>query len=209
MVSTQETFNKDLEQVAPRIAATVTVINQCIQENQRPLFGAPKLGLTMREVIKWINRKQGKNDVDWEEHALRLLESRVPEKFYSEFIQCLRNERAFPSLNDPSFRVKIASNQISLHCPPHLPISYSFADAKVVNDLQLLNAPQNMLLSLWRVFAAVDQHEPVLLLGPTCFKSYLIKIWSKLMTKESDICTITCSTSTETSDLIGSIRYAS
>ncbi|CAF2953951.1 unnamed protein product [Rotaria sp. Silwood2] len=199
-------FNDDLKRIAPQIASTVSILNQYIQEKQRPLFGAAKLGLTMREVIKWINRKQRKNDVDWEEHALRLLESRVPNKFYDEFIQCLRNERAFPLLMDPQFRVKIENNQISLHCPPRLPISYSFADTKIAVDLQLSNAPQNFLLSLWRIFAAVEQHEPVLLLGPTCYKSYLIKIWSKLMAKEFDICTITCSTSTETNDLIGSIR---
>ncbi|CAF4468687.1 unnamed protein product, partial [Didymodactylos carnosus] len=114
----------------------------------------------MREVIKWINRKQRKNDVDWEEHALRLLESRVPRIFYNEFIQCLRNERAFPSLMDPPFRVKIENNQISLHCPHRLSILYTFTDTKVALDLELSNAPQNFLLSLWRIFAAVDQHEP-------------------------------------------------
>lgn len=203
----QETFNKDLRQVASRIASTVTVLNQYIQDKQRPLFGAPKLGLTMREVVKWINRKQHKSDVDWEEHALRLLESRVPKKFYDEFLQCLRHEKAFPSLMTPRFTVKIENKQISLHCPPQSPISYSFVDEKVVKDLQLSDAPQNFLLTLWRMFAAVEQHEPVLLLGPTCYKSYLIKVWSKLMAKELELCTITCSTSTETNDLIGSIRY--
>ena len=199
-------FNKDLKQVAPRIAATVTIFNQYIDQKQRPLFGAPKLGLTMREVIKWINRKQRKNDVTWEEHALRLLESRVPKKFYNEFISCLRDPRAFPELIDSSFTIKIDKNQISFHCSSNLPVSYSFPNSKVVADLQLSSAPQHLLLSLWRIFAAVDQHEPVLLLGPTCYKSYLVKIWSKLMAKESDLCTITCATSTETNDLIGSIR---
>ncbi|CAF1192426.1 unnamed protein product, partial [Didymodactylos carnosus] len=201
-----QSFNDDLKHVASRIASTVTILNRYIDEKQRPLFGAPKLGLTMREVIKWINRKQRKVDVEWEDHVLRLLESRVPKKFYDEFIQCLRQEQAFPRLIDPPFKVKVENVQISLLCPPRLPISYSFADSNAAKDLQLSTAPQNLLLSLWRVFAAADQHEPVLLLGPTCFKSYLIKIWAKVMAKESDLCTITCSTSTETNDLIGSIR---
>ena len=203
---TSKSFNDDLKRIAPQIAATVTSLNRYIDEKQRPLFGAPKLSVTMREVIKWINRKQRNVDVEWEDHALLLLESRVPTKFHDEFLQCLRQEHAFPKLIDPSIKVKIEQNQISLLRPPRLPISYSFEDVNAARDLQISAAPQNVLLALWRVFAAVDQHEPVLLLGPTCYKSYLIKTWAKLMAKESDLCTITCSTSTETTDLIGSIR---
>ncbi|CAF4758962.1 unnamed protein product, partial [Rotaria sp. Silwood1] len=204
--TSSKTFHDDLKLVAPRIASTVTILNRYIEEKQQPLFGAAKLGLTMREVIKWINRKQRKIDVAWEEHALRLLESRVPKKFYSEFMKCLKHEQAFPKLIDPSFKIKVEHDQISLHCPPRLPISYSFINTDAAKKLQLSSAPQNLLLSLWRLFAAAEQHEPVLLLGSTCYKSYLIKVWSKLMGKESDLCTITCSTSTETNDLIGSIR---
>ncbi|CAF0790029.1 unnamed protein product [Adineta steineri] len=198
------TFDNDLKKVAPQIAAMVTNLNRQIDEKQQPLLGAPKLGLTMREVIKWINRKQRKTDVDWDEHALRLLESRVPKNLNNAFITCLQT--SFPQLIDPPSHVKIEGNQISLNRPPRLPISYTFANFDAAINLQLSSAPQKLLLSLWRVFAAVEQHEPILLLGPTCYKTELIKIWSKLMAKESELCIITCSTSTETNDLIGSIR---
>ncbi|CAF3998811.1 unnamed protein product, partial [Didymodactylos carnosus] len=200
-------FDDDLKKVAPQIASMVTNLNRQIIEKQQPILGAPKLGLTMREVIKWINRKQRKPDVDWYEHALRLLESRVPKNLNSVFITCLQT--SFGQLIDPPSHVKIEGNQISLNRPPSLPISYTFTNLDAAINLQLSSAPQKLLLSLWRVFAAVEQHEPILLLGPTCYKSELIKIWSKLMAKESELCIITCSTSTETNDLIGSIsmRY--
>ncbi|CAF3432646.1 unnamed protein product [Rotaria socialis] len=199
-------FDDDLEKVAPKIASMVTNLNKEIDEKQQPLLGAPKLGLTMREVIKWINRKQRKTDVDWDEHALRLLESRVPKKLNDAFIRCLKI--SFPDLIEQVSHVKIEGNQISLTRPLCLPISYKFANFDAAINLQLSSATasQNLLLSLWRVFAAAEQHEPILLLGPTCYKTELIKIWSKLMAKESELCIITCSTSTETNDLIGSIR---
>jgi midasin (ATPase involved in ribosome maturation) len=205
--STESTsFTNELKTFASRIASTVIHFNRYIEEKQRPLLGARKLQLTMREVIKWIHRKQNKPDVTWEEHALRLFESRVPSVFYKEFIQCLKQDQLLPKLIDSPVKLKVENNQISL-CSSGCPISYSFIDANAAKDLYLSSASQNFLLSLWRIFAAVDQHESVLLLGPTSYKSYLIKVWAKLMAKESNLCTITCSTSTETSDLIGSIRY--
>ena len=198
------TFDADLKKVAPQIASMVTNLNQEINAKQQPILGAPKLGLTMREVIKWINRKQRKNDVDWDEHALRLLESRVPKKLNNAFVTCL--QISFPYLIDSPSYVKIEGNQISLNRPPRLPISYTFIDFDAAIHLQLSSASPNLLLALWRVFAAAEQREPVLLLGPTCYKSELIKIWSKLMAKDSELCVINCSTSTETNDLVGSIR---
>ncbi|UJR09471.1 hypothetical protein I4U23_013709 [Adineta vaga] len=199
-------LNLDLEKFAPRIASTITIVNQSIENKFPGLLGAPKLILTMREVIKWIGRKQKKPDVSWEEHALRLLESRVPKQYYQDFLVCLKDQHALPGLIDAPIQIRIDEKQISLFRSPDLTISYDFTNRNAVEQLQLSSAPKSFLLALWRIFAAVEQHEPVLLLGPTCYKSHLIKVWAKLTNKQSNLCTLTCSTSTETNDLIGSIR---
>jgi hypothetical protein len=196
----------DLEKFAPCIASTITIVNEYIEKNRPGLLGAPKLILTMREVIKWIRRKQQKPHVSWEEHALRLLESRIPKQYYQDFLVCLKDQRALPGLIDAPIQIEIDQEQISLFRSPDLTISYDFLNREAVEQMQLSSAPKSFLLALWRIFAAVEQHEPVLLLGPTCYKSHLIKVWAKLTNRQSNICTITCSTSTETNDLIGSIR---
>lgn len=205
--SSSDSFNRILQSFAPRIASTFIHVNEYIQTKQNRLFGGDHLQLTMREMIKWIRRIKKNTNISWKEHALRLFQSRVPEQFQQEFLQCLQNERALPQSIDTSIRVIIEGHTISLRISISSLMSYSFVNEEFARDLQLQTTPASFLLSLWRIFAAVDQQEPILLLGPTSCKSHLIKIWAKLMGRESNLRIITCSSSTETSDLIGSIRY--
>ena len=199
-------FSQDLEAFSSRLASTIMFLNRYVEEKQRFLFGGDRVQLTMREVIKWIRRKQEKVNVSWQRIGQTLLESRVPKQYYQEFLHCLQHEQALSKFVDSSIKVKIHDSLISLYDSTSSPISYSFVNNEFARESDLSSAPQSFLLSLWRIFAGVHQNEPILLIGPTSSKSHLIRTWSKLMANESNLRTITCSSSTETTDLIGSIR---
>ena len=58
---------------------------------------------------------------------------------------------------------------------------------------------------LWNVCIATACHEPILLIGPTSFKSHLITTWCK-MNQRDDIELILCNEDTESADLLGRLR---
>ena len=202
-------FNEDLQRFSSSLASTIMSLNRCVDEKQRFLFGGDRVQLTMREIIRWIRRKQSKPEVSWPRTGLTLLESRVSRSFREDFFRCLQDDSTLWKSLDGSVTVKVRDNTIALHDSTSSLISYSFVNMEFARESNLSAAPQTFLVPLWQILAAADRGEPVLLRGPMSCKSHLIRTWAKLNANESNLCTINCSSSTEANDLMGSIRFVS
>jgi hypothetical protein len=66
--------------------------------------------------------------------------------------------------------------------------------------------PMRFQHALVRLMQAYKAGEPVLLIGPTSFKSLLVQTWAKLCQKETDMITAYLTPDTETPELIGQMH---
>jgi len=71
--------------------------------------------------------------------------------------------------------------------------------------------PPSLLSVLVRMAFAIKGREPLLLVGPSSFKSHLIQAWSELTqrTSEDERCTIFLTAETESAGLLGEVRASS
>eukprot|EP00961_Rhodomonas_salina_P028121 380087-Rhodomonas_salina.1 len=60
--------------------------------------------------------------------------------------------------------------------------------------------------ALVNVALAAKASEPILLVGPSCYKSLLVRTWAEITGQEEDLVSVNLLQDTETSDILGQIQ---
>ncbi|XP_057291392.1 uncharacterized protein LOC130614024 [Hydractinia symbiolongicarpus] len=194
------------------LAKAYSVINESIKKSSKPLFGAG-VKLTIRELLKWIKRKCIYR-YDWGLIGFDLLYTRVREEdiqllaslLLEAFPKC--NALKKPDLCKPNVMVDRKRMQL---------INRNNTDQRLPNfkipdkdsDMfwnMLTNSSPLFLEKLWNVCIAISCNEPVLLIGPTSYKSHLINTWCKMYQKEANQVIVLCNQATDSADFVGRLR---
>ena len=164
--------------------------------------------VTLREFIKWLRRKEKDTD-SYHLIGYQLFSSRYANNKDVKVI--FKSE--YKKLNAESFddiQMNITQSGSEIHFEESslkmtlkdCDISYSklFQGGK--------KPPQNFVNSLIRLAFAALNKEPIMLIGPSCYKSLLVRTWheiSKRKSKTNNLKIIHLTSDTESSDLIGRI----
>ena len=171
------------------------------------------IAFSMRDIIKWLRRhKHQARSSAWWVSGLFLLSARVQassqasSKLVEAFaaidgwsraasskldalVDIQQTERGV-SMTQGSFNILVQDAQLSA--------SSLFKDRR--------SPPQSFLRALIRVAAAAQHREPVLLVGPTSFKSLLIQTWAAITGAAKTLVKVHLSADTEVPELIGQIQ---
>ncbi|KAK9820719.1 hypothetical protein WJX74_002690 [Apatococcus lobatus] len=177
------------------------------------LQGIDGIDFSMRDIIKWLRRHRqlGRSSVWWVS-GLFLLSSRIQAQSQAS----LRLIDSFTSINGWS-----AAAGFKLDSPVNLQqtvegVSMAQGSLRIlVKDANLSSSslfdnerrpPQSFLRSLIQIAAAAQHQEPILLVGPTSFKSLLIRTWAAITGKNETLKKVHLSADSEVSELIGQIQ---
>jgi hypothetical protein len=209
--------------LAPAVAASIAAVYCALNAVQmvKPL-------LTMREVVKWIRRfnlmKLGQTGTPlpslWVTAGWSLLSPRVEKERHKELGDALC--RAFLSAGK-SLSVDIAQ-PITLE---GLQVRFKQGDATlslpvgdgpgqvrldrsplfvVQRGVLVKSPPKSFQRTLVQVVFATHACEPVLLLGPTCYKSLLVETWCRIFGRTDSLLRVHLTPETESPDLIGQMH---
>ena len=182
-----------------------------------------KFRITMREIIKWSNRHSTYSTFNrasssffadqsnsYTAVALSILSTRynkqLPEimKYFNEI---------WPNVSQRMMKQSVSIEQHKFNNKDGVlfkegGIQVFIEDCKLTNSILFHDnrvPPLTFQKQLVRLaFASVNQ-EPVLLIGPTCYKSILVKTWAEITNQKDSVTTIHLTPDTESSELIGQI----
>ncbi|CAF0973740.1 unnamed protein product [Adineta steineri] len=164
--------------------------------------------ITFRELVKWLHRHQlfSSKKENWSLTGLSLLAGKYP-------IESTIRQQLIISLNNTWPHVIIPSN-------PEVKIEETGANFVLFkeNDLSvevetksfkqslILSSPKSFQRSLVRIALAIHAGEPVLLVGPTSSKTFLVETWAKLINRHDELVKIHLTPESEAADLVGEIQ---
>ncbi len=194
--------------VAPTDAQQIACVYQHLQQSGTPC--------TMREVIKWVRRvqlfngngKQGSATwpvVGMSLFAPRMLPDSVEAKqLHKALLQTswsvadISSQQAV-SVTDTPLGVRFTEGHLSVIVPgSQLNRSFLFKNQR--------QPPKQFVRSLVRLAFAVMNHEPVLLVGPTSYKTLLVSTWVALQGRAQDLVKVHLTADTESTELVGQIQ---
>ena len=168
--------------------------------------------ITLRELIKWLRRgKELKGSPSALDCRLgyQLISSRYLAK---ERLEALRNILAgvwslsSQSLADEDFEVIQNGSNVTFR---ESDINLTLAHLNLENSILFRNRrrpPKCFIKSLVRLAFAAHNKEPILLVGPSSYKSLLVKTWTQICSQDSKLVTVYLTSGSETSELIGQIQ---
>ncbi|WIA29986.1 hypothetical protein OEZ86_000084 [Tetradesmus obliquus] len=173
-------------------------------------ISSSQLGITLREVMK-ILRRHVVLGLPLPDAAVSLLAPRVAHgsaaaQQLQQQLQALGGDFAsavLPQLSDYRLTSLGAGRGVRLAAGPTCYIDVLGADLARIKQHGPL--PAALTAGLVQVAFAVAAAEPVMLLGPTCFKSKLVALWAELMGLTEDVVRVHLSPETEGCALIGQI----
>lgn len=218
----------DIKDTVHKLARVYMNINNAIAtDNIRPFGGDTQpIRLTMRELVKWINRRAKNPCTPWGVHGMQLLLPRIKklelvkevgDMITSQFpdaqmyhdIKCLV-EDSNPYLPQLLY-VPITLNQKFVMggiaaTEGEESQSLGMMNPHSVALLEMLKkSPDSFRYSLMQLRGTLAAKEPALLIGPTGKKSRLITSYVQLSGCRR-VRTVYCTADMETSDLIGYVR---
>ena len=191
-------------------------IDEKTAENVSKLYNQmknTKFRLTMREIIKWLNRQALFQQVN-REYFIKLYS-------YPQVLFSILGAR-FPTqlstlqtnIND-IWKMRVNTNEVANITKYDDYIEFKEGPLEVrVKGIQLNRSvlfqnrvpPPTFTKYLVRLAIALQNKEPVLLIGPTCFKSLLIQTWIEITNRTNDCEFVYLTSETETNELIGQIN---
>lgn len=66
--------------------------------------------------------------------------------------------------------------------------------------------PDSLVRALVKVAFAAHSKEPILLVGPSCFKTLLVNSWARMCGRQDELITVHLTRDTETTELVGQIQ---
>lgn len=174
--------------------------------------------ITMRELIKWIRRRfnfHGKQDENlaWFYSGQALLLPRAATEKSARVISTALEQEfnishgpgqmvGSPPLDPNIARFTSTGGQDSFVVivgSAHCEVRGCLTRAPLWSD----KLPEAFIKSLALLFLAVDNNEPVMLVGPTAYKSVLVETWAWITGRENEVEKCFLSAETESTDLIG------
>jgi hypothetical protein len=151
-----------------------------------------QLGITLREVMKML-RRHVVLELPLPDAVVSVLAPRVPHgsaaaKRLQEQLQALGGDFAslvLPQLSDYSLTSLRNAGGVRFAAGPSCHVDVPGADLQRIKQHGPL--PAALQVGLVQVAFAVAASEPVMLLGPTCFKSKLVALWAELMGQHEEI----------------------
>ena len=163
--------------------------------------------ITVREVIKWIRRKSIFPKANFGKIGFELLYTKVKDpdklsKILKGIFKELTDVNLKPDIDiDVEGKTLLNKNNEGIKIPP-----FKESDPKFWTELKNSSSKLPTFKEhLWNISVAAACHEPILLIGPTSFKSHLISTWCK-MNQRNDIDLVLCNDDTESADLLGRLR---
>lgn len=226
-----EFSKKDIEEIilqrteilSPEVRTNVTKIARKLSEayeelnaarkDKKPLF-PPGIKMTMREIIKWIKRFECFPRSKWGLIGYELLYTKVNDslmlaeilsKIFSDF------PRMQSDTSDPEFnckpRILVDSEQKEIinhnHLEQDLTLHFRYKNKEFLKMLS--NSTDNFKENFWNLSIAAHCKEPILLVGPTSYKSHLISTWCEIQGRD-DLEVVLGNPETDTADLLGRLR---
>ena len=207
MLDLKPSMKQDVVNNASKLAKAYHAINKEITTSKRLLFGGG-VKVTMREILKWINRKAVYPLCDWgaigfEMFYTRVQEVNIPrlkELLLEAFPDCPTSQMCKPVIIVDRAKQQLINKQNpSQQLPPVKIKDESFWD-------MLDQSTPAFLEYLWNVSVAVNCKEPVLLCGPTSCKSHLVDTWCRMNEREDDQVVVLCNQASDSADLVGRLR---
>ena len=167
------------------------------------------LSVTLREIIKWIRRKKNFNIEGYHLTGYQLLSSRYAND--KEVKDIFKKEYQF--IHDQSFEdIKVSIKQIDndIHLQEGtlrmVLRGCNLSNSKLFNNDK--EPPECFTKSLIRLGFAALNKEPILIVGPSSYKSLLVHTWneiSKTNSSSNNFKIVHLTTDTDSSNLIGQI----
>ena len=205
--------------LAMRLEKACIKINEAVRERRLHLgSGNSSVMLTLREMIKWIERYVVLSDVS----ENRKVEHLLGRAGLSLLVPRLRTSS---SLSTSQSEEKLKAILVECGLLTFVPTKTVFSVAKTESDGCLLSdgfakkflrsdivsqrlssrlIPKDYKLTFARIHMAVDTAEPVLLVGPTTFKTTIAEDYFKI--RNVDFAVIQLSSDTQVSDLLGQMH---
>ena len=166
--------------------------------------------ITLRELIKWLRRglvlKGSLSALDCR-LGYQLISSRYLAK---ERLEALRNllgevwSLSSQSLADEDFEVTQNGSSVTFR---ESDLKLTVPNLRLENSILFKNKrrpPKCFIKSLVRLAFAANNKEPILLVGPSGYKSLLVKTWTQICSQ--NLVTVYLTSGSETSELIGQIQ---
>lgn len=164
--------------------------------------------LTYRDILKWVRRKHAFGaQASWGRIGMSLFESR----FRQQGVDVLRGaiQKEFGLTDQPN---TVVIKQGDGHCTFSAGVvSVTLPGIKLAASPLFRGAngdriPEVLRAALVNVAFAVKAREPVLLVGPSCYKSLLVRTWAEITGRVSDLVTVDMLQDSETCDIVGQIQ---
>ena len=168
--------------------------------------------ITMREIVKCLKRQQKNKDNKYKFSDILIS---VLGSCYNEQLQNFMekfNEVWFPddlktqippkSTDDAKSDIKTSNEGITFS---EGKLQVLFKDIHVESSIidNLDKYPNKIRKLLSRLALAIHNREPVLLIGPTSFKSFLIQRWVQIFSRENDLAIVNLTPESDAAELIG------
>jgi hypothetical protein len=183
--------------------------------------------MTLRDLVKWTCRKHKFSEAPWGRIGLTMFESLLHHKQSHRAVgstsghsvlemEALEVEKVFSDAFNPGHAINhaIPTNVSIKPCENGKCI---FSSGGVSVEFQGINLEASFLLrdkkqppevfqrALVCIAFAVKASEPVLLVGPSCFKSLLVRTWAEI-TGRHDMQTVSMLPDSDSVDLVGQIQ---
>jgi MoxR-like ATPase len=178
--------------------------------------------ITMRQIIKWIRRRKTLKNVSWGRIGFQLLSAAYSHSQPSECEKLLSTMVKVGLVDEAESRVLFGQWKSAEVLTPDIRpnrdnngLVFSEGSISVEIDGMCLVPgavlPLSIKQALFRVAMAVKHQEPILLVGDSTFKSYLMKLWWKMDARNHQAISpprmlVNLRAETEASDLLGEIR---
>lgn len=164
----------------------------------------PTLRISMREIIKWLHRQAVFGTQEFPLVGQSLLASKLMpgSQNHEELMKVLKlshSTRLTSSANQHGNQVTFTEGSLSV----------------TLDDVMLSRSPlwskghsppAKFVQHLVRLAFAVKNEEPVLLIGPTCYKTLLIDTWVKITGASENFIKVHLTPDTEAPELVGQMQ---
>jgi MoxR-like ATPase len=187
-------------------------------ELKRPHFMSSS-SVTMREIIKWIRRRQTFRQVSWGEIGFSLLSSKYSREQSDACKKILEVMVKVGLLKEPHSLFRQWSDVTATICKTESGLCFSHGSISF--EIVGMCLPDPIILTpqvkktLVEMAIAVKHQEPILLVGGSSYKSYIMNLWSSMQTRQTSDpilpsrFLVYLRAETESYDLLGQIRPSS
>ena len=198
---------------ADKDVAVPLIVAKQIEQLYVQLQQNDSIEFTMRDIIKWLRRhNQPGSSSAWWISGLLLLYPRIQARSEEsarliETFAAIEGWAGAASFKlDSVVDMQQTVNGVTMVQGPYkmlvegaqLGASSLFGEGR--------RPPQSFLRALMQLAVAAQHQEPVLLVGPTSFKSLLVKTWAAITGKDRALLKVHLSADTEVSELVGQIQ---